>query len=75
MKNKKIHPWDFYNLTDKQREHALDIIMDSSIANAAINSSDPFICYLFDGRLQKKLFLWCENNCDIIITKLKDPDP
>lgn len=74
-KKKKVHPWDFYNLTDEQRDHALRIIMDRRYADKAIVNKDPFMCYLVDMKLQKKLMLWTENNCNILMTKLKDPNP
>lgn len=74
-KKKKVHPWDFYQLTDEQRNHAFSIMIDSEYAQKAIDDNDPFMCYLFDMTLQKKLMLWAENNCNILLTKLKDPNP
>ena len=74
-KKKKVHPWDFYNLTDEQRDHAFSIMVDNEYAQKAIDRNDPFICYLMDRSLQSKLMLWSENNCNILMTKLKDPNP
>jgi hypothetical protein len=73
-KKKKVHPWDFYQLTDEQRNHALTLIMDSKYTNKALQNNDPFICYIFDNKLQRKLNLWLDNNCNILITKLKDTE-
>lgn len=73
-KRKKTNPWDFYNITDKQREHALHILHDTDVFSKALVDKDPMICYAFNPKLIRKLDLWVSSGKNILITRLKDPD-
>ncbi len=57
----------FWNLTDDEIQHGLDVMHDTSLQNY----DDPMIAFAFDSHLQELAFMliWC--NFDRTLMKLK----
>lgn len=62
---------DFYEMTNEQRFHALDLCYDSKLVEEALKIDDPCLDAVYNAELRKLLFVWVELDHDVMAVKLK----